>query len=87
MAVFPLGLPGAMKSVVTPRVSNHSMTILALNSDPLSDRRYSGVQNKPSQVIQMERLVPIVALKWWIKIHANGLNGWGSPLFYLHCFP
>jgi len=32
------------------------------------------VQNKPSQVFQMERLVLIVSLKWWLKIYANGLS-------------
>lgn len=65
-------------------LSNHSLTILAPNSDPLSDRRYSGVQKKPSLVFQMGRLVLIVALKWWLKIYANGLSGSGPPLFHLY---
>ena len=39
---FSQGLPGSMKRVVTPARVRQSRTAVAVNSGPLSDRRYAG---------------------------------------------
>ena len=39
---FSQGLPGSMYNVFTPTALSQSLTVSAVNSDPLSDRTYSG---------------------------------------------
>jgi hypothetical protein len=33
-------------------------------------------------VSELGRLVQIVALKWWLRIYAKGLSGWGRVHLY-----